>query len=90
MSVATSYSTRTAVDIAVGILIAHHGYSEEEAFHELAETSRRGKIGLVRTARALIAFSQSHQRDLPEYDVTTAALQWSHSTPSRGAFGTAA
>lgn len=85
-----SYSTRTAVDIAVGVLIAYRGCSENDAFTELAETSRQHKVALARTARALIAFIQTHHDDLPATDVTAAALQWSHATPYRGAFGTAA
>ncbi|OUS95458.1 ANTAR domain-containing protein [Rhodococcus sp. NCIMB 12038] len=85
-----TYSTRTAVDIAVGILIAFRGCSENDAFTELAETSRQHKVALARTARALIAFIQTHHDDLPTSDVTAAALQWSHATPYRGAFGTAA
>jgi len=87
---APTYSTRTAGDIAVGFLFGVRGCSENEAFTELAETSRRHKVALARTARALIAFSQTHHHDLPASDVTAAALQWSNATPYRGAFGTAA
>ncbi|QNG18135.1 ANTAR domain-containing protein [Rhodococcus triatomae] len=86
----TTYPTRTAVDIAVGVLIAHRGCSEDAAFDELAAVSRERKVGLGRTARALISFVREHHDALPDSDLTAAALRWSHSTPYRGAFGTAA
>jgi AmiR/NasT family two-component response regulator len=50
-------TSRKAIDVAVGILVGLRGYSEREAFDELARVVRETGIGLSSTATALVALA---------------------------------
>ncbi|EOM77331.1 ANTAR domain-containing protein [Rhodococcus rhodnii] len=71
-----AYSSRTALDIAMGILIAHRGCTLDAALDELATAAHASKISLVRAARELIEFSQAFHHELPARDLAAAAVAW--------------
>ncbi len=51
----TRDTSRRVIDIAVGVLVGLRGYSEREAFDELAEAVRSTGVGIGSLAAALIA-----------------------------------
>ena len=48
-------TSRRVIDVATGVLVALRGYSEGEAFNELAAAVRRTGVGVGSLATALVA-----------------------------------
>ena len=54
----TDRSSRTVLDVAIGVLVALRGCAPEEAFVELAQVVRGSGIGIGRMSEALIALAR--------------------------------
>ncbi len=71
-------TSRQVIDIAVGVLIGLRGYSERDAFDELADGVQTLGIGVASLSRALIALAGGRCESTPyraeAYEIWGAAL----------------
>ncbi|MGB3486351.1 MAG: ANTAR domain-containing protein [Mycobacterium sp.] len=67
-----------SLDIAKGVLVALRGCSPEEAFAELAGTSRSHGLGTLSLARALVNHAEGSPRVVAEPAAEVAAQTWGH------------
>ncbi|GGF94055.1 hypothetical protein GCM10007304_04850 [Rhodococcoides trifolii] len=51
-------SSRTDIDVAIGVLIGLYGYSREHAFEVLARRARTQNVGLLRASRTVVESAQ--------------------------------
>ena len=60
-------SSRTVIDVAVGVLVGTRGCSPEEAFAELARIVRQSGIGVGSLAAALVALASGNSGSSAEH-----------------------
>ena len=51
------HSTRTEIDMAIGVLIALRGCSRQHAFRQIAEAAHRAGVGLGSASQALVTLA---------------------------------
>jgi hypothetical protein len=61
-------TSRRVIDIATGVLIGFRGYSEREAFDELAEAVRSTGVGIGALATALVSLVGGRPGPTPHRD----------------------
>jgi hypothetical protein len=64
-----SQSSRTVIDVAIGVLVGWRGCSEREAFEELAGAVRESGVGIGSMARALVDLASGAGQSAPHRDV---------------------
>jgi hypothetical protein len=58
-------SSRTVIDVAIGVLVGWRGCSQREAFEELAGAVRETGVGIGSIARALVELASSTDQSAP-------------------------
>jgi len=81
-------SSRTVIDMAIGVLIGWRGCSQREAFEELAGAVRETGVGIGSMARALVELACGADQSAPHCAV--ALSLWGDLMPKRSALMSAA
>lgn len=76
-------SSRTVIDVAIGVLVGWRGCSTREAFEELASAVRETGVGIGSIARALVELACGTDQSAPHRDV--ALRLWGDVVPRRSA-----
>jgi ANTAR domain-containing protein len=76
-------SSRTVIDVAIGVLVGWRGCSTREAFEELAGAVRETGVGIGSIARALVELACGTDQSAPHSDV--ALRLWGDVVPRRSA-----
>lgn len=79
----TDLSSRTVIDVAIGVLVGWRGCSPREAFEELAGAVRETGIGIGSIARALVDLAGGTDQSAPHRAV--ALRLWGDVMPRRSA-----
>lgn len=79
----TDPSSRTVIDVAIGVLVGWRGCSQREAFEELAGAVRETGVGIGSIARALVDLACGADQSAPHRDV--ALRLWGDVMPGRSA-----
>ena len=76
-------SSRTVIDVAIGVLVGWRGCSTREAFEELADAVRETGVGIGSIARALVELACGTDQSAPHRDVVLRL--WGDVVPRRSA-----
>ena len=79
----TDLSSRTVIDVAIGVLVGWRGCSPREAFEELAGAVHETGIGIGSIARALVDLAGGNDQSAPHRAV--ALRLWGDVMPRRSA-----
>jgi hypothetical protein len=74
-------SSRTVIDVAIGVLISWRGCSEREAFDEIARAVRNTGVGIGGLARALVELATGVEESAPHR--TEVLRVWGDVMPTR-------